>query len=1059
MSNIIFALIKNYRTTLTILFGILLAGVYARLAITVEADPDISFPIVVITIPHIGISPEDGDRLIVRPVEAEVRSLEGIKEVTSYAREGLATLVLEFGVDYDPDVALADVRAAVDLARAEIPGTAEEPIVSARSINDFPVIVASLTSNSVPERVLYKLAVELKYEIEAMTEVLEVQLSGHREELLEAIIDPLAIEHYQISQQEIFSAVRNNNQLIAAGAMDTGQGRFAIKVPGLIENASDVYDLPIKTDGDTVVTLDQLATVKRTFKDRESYTRVNGESAISVQVLRRPGENVIDMNKKVRELVAEHAEQFPADVKVVFNQDQAPFAETQVTELQGNIVTAMALVMTLVVAALGWRSGLLVGAAVPASFLFATAVLYVAGMSFNFMVMFGMLLGLGMLIDGAIVVTEYADRKMAEGLDRQSAYHAAAVRMFWPVVASTATTLAAFLPLFFWPGTSGKFMLYLPVTVFAVLAGSLLYALVFGPTLGARFGRGGSLDEKSRQQLHILEHGDVTTLSGFTGLYARILKGLLAHPITIVLSAFMILMLIFSLYGKHSAGFIFFTDTDPNFGRVSISARGNLSREEIQDLLLESEQALMPLNGVESYFTSTASGGSNPFGGGGGPADQIGNIFIDMEGARDAGTTGVDVLELARARLAPLAGISAEISPQEFGPPTGKDVQVQVSSKVRTDLEPVVEAVRAYLDTLDGLRDIEDTRLLPGIEWQMVVDRAKAAQFGVNVNEVGAAVQLVTNGIYLGEYRPDDAEEEVEIRLRYPRTERNIDVLDNLRVTTSQGSVPLSNFVELQPRTKLDSIHRIDGEYIMNVRANVNPGVIADKKIKQVEEWIVEQSFPSRVKIKFRGAAEEQGESLEFILAAFLMALLLMFVLLVAQFNSFYQAALILSAVVMSTAGVLLGLLTFNQTFSAIMTGVGIVALAGIVVNNNIVLIDTFNELRAKGIATEDAIVKTGAQRLRPVMLTTVTTILGLLPLASNVSIDIINRNIIFGGQVSAYWVKLASSIVYGLTFATVLTLVLTPLMLILPERIGVVWLSIRNYLSRLLERVTALRT
>jgi len=415
--------------------------------------------------------------------------------------------------------------------------------------------------------------------------------------------------------------------------------------------------------------------------------------------------------------------------------------------------------------------------------------------------------------------------------------------------------------------------------------------------------------------------------------------------------------------------------------------------------------------------------------------DQIGSIFLEMADAREVGSTGRGILEDVRHRLAPLAGIDAEILEQEYGPRTGKDIQIQISSKFREDLEPTVEQMREYLDQLDGVRDVEDTRVLPGIEWEIVVDRVKAALFNVNVNEVGSAVQLVTNGLYLGEYRPNDAEEEVEIRLRYPRADRNIDVLDNLRVMTPNGSIPLSNFVIRKAKNKLDSIQRIDGEYIMNVRANVNPGVVADKKVNEVLQWLEESEFDSRIHIKFRGAAEEQNESLEFISYAFLMALLLMTVLLVAQFNSFYQAFLILSAVVMSTAGVLLGLLIFNQTFSAILTGIGIVALAGIVVNNNIVLIDTYNELRKSGIDEIEAIVKTGTQRLRPVFLTTVTTILGLLPLATNTSIDIIHREVIFGGQVSAYWVKLASSIVYGLSFASVLTLVVTPVMLVLPSR------------------------
>jgi len=1039
MNSLLAAAIDRSRTTLSILAMVLIAGMVARATITVETDPDITIPIVMVTIPHPGISPEDADRLIVRPVETEVRVLEGIEEVTSYAREGLASFVLEFDVDYDPDVALTEVRAAVDRAQAELPGTTEEPLIQSVTFTDFPVIVISLASDTIPERTIYRIALRLKKGLEGLSEVSEANLRGHREELLEALIDPTQLEYYQISQQELFSTVINNNRLIAAGAMDTGRGRFAVKVPGLIETREDVYNLPIKSTSDTVVTLDKIATVQRTFKDRQSYSRVNGEPAISVEVLRRPDTNIIDMNKKIRAFVEREKERFPAGLTLTYSQDQAPFAEQQVTELQGNIMTAMALVMILVVAALGLRSGLLVVASVPFSFLFALTVLHGLGMSFNFMVMFGMLLGLGMLIDGAIVVTEYADRKMAEGQDKRDAYLAAATRMFWPVVASTATTLAAFLPLFFWPGMSGKFMLYLPVTVFAVLVGSLLYALLFGPALGAIFGKIGTVDEQTLEQLRALERGQALTISGFTGTYARLLDTSLRYPLAILGSVLIVLYLIFSAYVSYGAGFIYFTQTDPTFGSVSVSARGNFSKEEIRDLVEEAEQQLISIVGIESLYTSTSVSGGGFFSRSAAPADQIGTIWINVENARRYGKTGEQLLEEARAAMASLAGIQSEIIAQEFGPSTGKAIQIQVGSKFREELTPAVERLRAQLDQMDGLRDIEDTRLLPGIEWEIVVDRARAALFGISVTEVGAAVQLVTNGIYLGEYRPDDAEEEVEIRLRYPKSDRNMDILDQLKVTTADGSVPLSNFVERKAKNKLDSIQRVDGDYVMQVRANVQPGVVADTKIKEIQQWINSAGFSNDIRIEFPGRAQEQAESFQFIGLAFLMALLLMFVLLVTQFNSFYQALLILTAVVMSTAGVLLGLLIFDQTFSVILTGIGIVALAGIVVNNNIVLIDTFNYLRRDhpDMSIRDVIINTGAQRLRPVLLTTITTILGLLPLASNVSIDLINRDIVYGSQVSAYWVKLASSIVYGLSFASVLTLVVTPIMLIIPSHLS----------------------
>jgi len=1049
MNNLVRAVIDNSRTTLSVLAMIIIAGVVARLTIPVEADSAVDMPMIMVTVPHPGISPEDGDRLIIRPMEVELRAIEGLDEFTAYARESVASMVLEFQADIDIDVALNETRAAVDRAQAEIPSTSEEPIVKAVSLSDFPVIVVSLASEVVPERRLYQMALGLKREIETIPNVLEARLSGHREELLEAIIDPTQLEYYSISQQEIFNAIGSNNRLIAAGAMDTGLGRFAVKVPGLIESREDVFQLPIKSTDETVVTLDKIAHVRRTFKDRENYTRINGQQALSVEVLRRPDTNLIDTNNAVKAIVEEYRVGFPAEVSVEYSQDQSPFAAQQVTELQGNMVTAMALVMVVVVAALGIRSGILVGLAVPVSFMVALIFLRAMGYTFNFMVMFGMLLGLGMLIDGSIVVTEYADRKMAEGADKRAAYIAAARRMFWPVVASTGTTLAAFLPLFFWPGMSGEFMIFLPITVFAVLAGSLLYGLFFGPTLGALFGKVGAVDEVHTRNLHTLEHGNPLELQNMTGLYARTLNKIIHHPVLLLTLVVTILLTIFNLYGRYGAGFIYFTETDPNYGRISILARGNFSKEEILDLVLETEKAVMRVDGIKTMYTSTSGDGGGFWGQSSSPPDQIGMIHLEIDNSGER--SGYQVLENARAAVSGLAGIQVEVEEQEYGPVTGKDLQIQLASKFRSDLPPAVGELKRFMQEMGGLRDIEDTRPLPGIEWQIAVDRAKAALFDASIDVVGGTVQLVTNGIYLGEFRPDDAEEEVEIRLRYPVTDRNIDVLDRLRVNTPSGSVPLSNFVTRQPKDKVDSIQRVDGEYVMFVRANVMPGVIADNKVKDIQAWLNSADFPSTLRVDFKGASEEQAESLEFVGFAFMMSLLLMFVLLVSQFNSFYQAMLILSSVAMSTAGVLLGLLTFQQTFSAILTGIGIVALAGIVVNNNIVLIDTFNHLRKQHPQMDiySLIIRTGAQRLRPVVLTTATTVLGLLPLATNVSIDLVSRDIVYGSQVSAYWVKLASSIVYGLSFATLLTLLVTPALLVLPHSLRAHMLRARQTLGR----------
>ena len=581
MYAIIDAAIQRSRTTLLILAMVVIAGIASDKAILVESEPHIEVPFFVVTIPHEGISPEDSERLLVMPMETEMRSIEGIKELTSYASEGAATLLVEFDADYNLDQASIDVRDAVDRAKAEIPSTAEEPIVQEQNTHDFPIIQINLLGDNVPERVLYNTAVQLRDDIEAIPEVLSAELNGQREEVLEALIDPAALESYQISNEQLLMNIVNNNRLIPAGALDTGEGRFAVKVPSVIEQAQDIFDIPVKADGDTVVTLRDVAQIRPKFKDRVSYARVNGKPAISLNISKRTNANIIDTVAKVRAVVEEARPQIPSSVEILYTQDQAPFAQEQVTELQGNIITALALVMIVVVASMGLRSGFIVALSVPVSFLVALTTIYLIGYTYNFMVMFGLLLGLGLVVDGAIVVTEYADRKLVEGFDRQAAYTLAAKRMFWPVVTSTGATLAAFLPLMFWPGISGKFMRYLPVTVFASLAGSLFYALIICPCLGALFGKAGVEDRKSTESLRELEEGDPTKLRTLLGLVCAGCAGAVRNaPITVLL---MVATLIgsFMLYGAYGKGMVFFNEGETQFASIVIKSRGNLAADQM----------------------------------------------------------------------------------------------------------------------------------------------------------------------------------------------------------------------------------------------------------------------------------------------------------------------------------------------------------------------------------------------------------------------------------------------------------------------------------------------
>ena len=1039
------AAVDRPHATLAVMALLLLAGIGARIAIPIESEPNIDVPFFMVTVAHEGISPEDAERLLLKPLESELRILGGVDEVRAFAYEGSIRAMVEFDASHKLEEALADVREAVDRAKPKFPVTADEPVVLEQSASDFPIIQVNLVGGvegGVPERVVFGLAKDLQDAIEALPTILAAEIQGHREELLEVVIDPAELESYQVSTEQLIATVIRNNRLIPAGSLDTGSGRMAVKVPGLIKSAADLRDLPVKADGDSVVTLDDVASIRRTFKDRQRYARVNGSEAISLNVYRRQNANVVDTVDAVKQVAEGFRPKLPARLDLIYTQDQAPFARSQVTELQGNIVTTLVLVMVLVVAAIGARSGVIVGAAIPASFLFALLLLWALGFTFNFMVMFGMLLGLGMLIDGAIVVVEFADRKMAEGVAPRDAYVLAAKRMFWPVSASIGTTLAAFLPLLFWPGLSGKFMSFLPVTVFFVLAGSLVYALLFGPTIGALAGQARLRDDRARRVLVHLEDGDPRTLPGFTGAYARLLGVVCRHAgLTLVVVA-LVLTAVYLAYGQFGRGMVFFSDGDPERARIAVRARGNLSAAEAYSLAREAESPILDIPGIKDVVLQTQFGGGGTGSRGLADAnDTIGRMYVQMHQESERSMSGREILERAREATADLAGVTVEVREAERGPPVGKPIQIQFSAEEKRLLDPVVARVREHMDTaMTGLRDLDDTRSLPGIEWELAVDRAQAAFYGADVSLVGIAVQLVTNGVKVGEYRPDTADEVVDIRVRYPSAARGVSALDDLKITTANGRVPISNFVKRTAVPNVDAIERIDGKVVEFIRADVAPGILAGQKVTELQAWLSQADLDPRVAITFRGADEEQSRSFDFMVVALAAALLLMFVLLVIQFNNTYQSLLILAAVAMSTAGVLLGLLITNSTFSAILTGVGVVALAGIVVNNNIVLIDTFNHLRRAHPDMDyvSLIVRTGAQRLRPVLLTTATTILGLLPLASHFSIDFINRSVVYGGLLSSFWVPLAQAIVSGLSFATLLTLLATPALLAMPYRASV---------------------
>ena len=1015
--------VAHSRTVIAVLVLVFISGSIAYVTIPKEAEPDVDIPFIFVSTHLEGISPEDAERLMVRPFEEELRGIEGVKEMTASAFEGGSNVVLEFTAGFDADEAIQNVREAVDRVKPELPQEAEEPVVTEINTSIFPVLVVTLYGD-VPERALVRIARYLRDKIETVPSVLDVKISGDREEVVEVVADPLLVESYGLNGAQIAAFLSRSNRLVAAGNIDTGEGRFAVKVPGLFESAEDVFNLPILAEGDAVVRFRDVATVKRTFKDPEGFARVNGLPAVALEITKRTGENIIDTIEKVRALIEEEREFWPDTLQVTYTQDNSEFIRMMLHDLENHVVSAIVLVMIILIGVLGLRSATLVGIAIPGSFLTAILAIYLMGFTVNMVVLFALIFAVGMLVDAAIIVTEYADRKMAEGLDRRQAYVSASRRMALPIISATATTLCAFLPLLFWPGVVGEFMKYFPITVLFTLSASLLMALVFLPTLGCYFGKSGANNVLQQRKLAAAESGDLNQIDGVGGWYLKLLKSALLHPAQILVLTIATLVGAWHAYAQYGKGVEFFPEVESDFVMALVHARGNLSVHQQDQLVREVETEILELRDeFDSVYTRT---GANDALWMEVSEDVIGFITIELKDW-DVRRPATEILADIRERTRHLAGIEVETREQEHGPPVGKPIQIQLSSRFPESLPPAVKAIRSHLKSMDGLREIEDDLPIPGIEWKVDVDRAQAAKFGLDVTAVGDSVKLVTAGLKISTYRPDDSDDEIDINIRYPEAWRTVEQLDQIRIVTDHGSVPISNFISRSADPKVGTIKRVDGKRVLTVRADVIPGVLADDKLREIRAWLETNPPTTDIEYRFRGQDEEQKVAEAFLLKAFFVALFLMAIILVTQFNSFYQAFLILSAVIVSTVGAFLGLLFTGQAFGIVVAGIGLIALAGVVVNDNIVLIDTYNQLRLTCKTPMEAILRTGVLRLRPVILTTVTTVMGLMPMFLKTNIDLVTREVAVGAPITQWWFSMATVIIFGLSFATVLTLIITP--------------------------------
>ncbi len=1008
--------IRNARLTISVLLFFLIAGTMSYISIPKEAEPDIKIPIIYVSMAYQGISPEDSERLLLRPMETRIKTIAGIKEMKSTAYQGGGNVIVEFQAGADLDKALVDVRNKVSDAKRDLPQGADEPTVNEVNISEFPVLVVTLAGD-VPERALSAAARELRDRIEEIPGVLDAALQGARDEQVEVVIDPVKLSSYGLQLDQLIGGVRASNSLVAAGAIEGDEGKYAVKVPSLIETVEDVANLPIVASPNAVVRARDLATIRSTFKDAETITRLDGKPAIAIEVSKRTGANLVDTVDAVKEVADNFSKLLPKGSIVSYSQDKSTTIRQLLGDLQNSVLTAVILVFVVILYALSGRASLLIGLAIPASFLMGIMWLSLAGYTVNIVVLFSLILAVGMLVDDAIIVTEFAERRMSEGMDKKEAFALAAHRMTGPVVAATMTRVAAFSPLLFWPGVVGEFMKYMPITLIVTLSSSLIYALIFTPTIGAIF---------AKPTVH---EGPVRD-----GFYMRFVNQAVRHPFIVVAVTAAALVAVPIAYGKLGKGVIFFPDVEPEYGLLYVHARGNLSLEEKDAAVRQAEERILGWPGIKTVYTRVgkASGGF----GAQTSEDTIGVIqyeFVDWRERKPAS----EVLNDLRAAMKGIPGVDVEVSVPQAGPPTGKAIQVRLSSATNPDgLTDAAREVAAMLHKTKDVIDISDGLPAPGIDWELKVDRTKAARYGIGPGSVGTVVQLVTNGLKLTDYRPAGSDDAVDIRLRLPEDRRTLSTLDQMRIETPQGSVPISNFVIREPAQRTGVLNRIDAMRTVTVEAGIAEGVQADAVRKQVIASLDGMDLASKgIRWKLAGEDEEQQAAMSFLSKAFGAAMFLIFVVLLAQFNKFLSVGLVLSAVLMSTIGVLLGLIIMGQPFTVVMTGIGIIALAGVVVNNNIVLIDTYDHLRREGLDKLEAVLQTCRERSRPVVLTAVTAILGVLPIAFGLNLELLAHETTFGAPSTQWWIALSSAIVFGLAFATILTLVVTPSLLMIVTR------------------------
>ena len=1027
----------RFRTSVYVLVVlIVLVGTDAYRSLPLEAAPDIEIPIVVVTTFYPGVAPAEMEMLVTNVLERELKDLEDVKELRSTSSESVSSVTIEFETGVEMDRAYDQVRDRIDKAKPDLPADAEEPVLTEINISDFPIMLVNVFG-ALDLVELKRLAERLEESIEAVPGVLEVDVTGGLEREIHVLLNPERLEYYGFGVGKVLSRIGEEHLNMPGGNLELGRSKYLVRVSGEFKDVRKMEDIVLKSPGGNPIKLRDVGRVVDGYKDPETISRVNGQDCVTLRIQKRAGANIVRIADDIRDILAEAEPRLPPGVKLLVQQDESKYIRDTVRDLENSVVSGLILVVAVLFLFMGLRNAVFVAVAIPLSLLITVAALSIMGVTLNMVVLFSLIIALGMLVDNSIVVVENIYRHRCEGMSRAQAAYEGTTEVAWPIIASTATTVAAFGPLLFWEGIMGDFMFYLPQTVITALLASLFVALVINPVLAATFQRGGkrSIDASGEVRSPLLR------------AYRRLLAGALRQPALMMLASVAAFVAVVMLYGRVGAGVEFFPSTTPERAQASIRAPLGQQIAYTDELARRVEVLAERDENTEDVVTNVGFGGGQLMIGGG--RSHLAVVDLEFEDRHIRPGEPADSVARLRAQLAELSGAEFRIDVEKMGPPTGAALDVRISGEDYGELARLAQEVKALIATVPGVVDLKDDYDAGAPELRVVIDREKAMLRRLNTVGIAQAVRAAINGTKAGVLRAGEDEHDIVVRYE-ERFRRSInDVLD-IKVTGKDDvQIPLRDVATVYTSGGLGSIHHVGRKRAVSVTSDVAEGRSSSEVLPEVRRLLdAKLRLPPGYLLRFAGESEEQDKATAFLRRAFLLGVLIMALILITQFNSVARPFIILASIVMSLMGVLVGLMLSgflglgNGKFGVMMTGMGAISLAGVVVNNAIVLIDYVNQLREKyGLPLDEALLRAGLVRFRPVMMTAITTVLGMLPMALGVSIDFRTLTIDVGAPSTQWWGPMAQAIVYGLMFATLMTLVMVPVMYQLQVR-ATSWLA-----------------